>query len=121
MQRRHRLTGNKEFQDVRSHGRSWSHPLLLLRARPNGLAHSRFGLVVSKRIGTAVVRNRVKRRLREATRARLASIAAGWDVVLIARSPIVGAQFVDITQALDALLIRAGLTGTAAEMPDGAE
>jgi ribonuclease P protein component len=121
MQRRHRLAHNKQFEEVRHYGRSWSHPLLVLSAHGNDQAHSRFGFVVSKRIGNAVVRNRVKRRLREATRARLPDIAPGWDVLLIARSAIVNAQFVEIAEALDALLDRAGLFLTALGLPDVAE
>ncbi len=114
MQRCRRLKGNKEFQHVRNHGRSWSHHLLVLCAHPNELAYSRFGFVVGKHVGKAVVRNRVKRRLREAVHARLAFVAEGWDVVLIARSPIVSARFVEIMEALDSLLSRAGLRASAA-------
>jgi len=121
MHRRHRLTGNKEFRNVRSDGRAWSHPLLVLCAYANGLAHSRFGFVVGRRIGKAAVRNLVKRRLREATRARLPGIEAGWDVVMIARPAIVHAQFVEVVRALDWLLSRAGLCHDATALADVAE
>jgi len=121
VQRRHRLTGNKEYRDVRIDGRSCSHPLMVLRARANGLAYSRFGFVAGKRIGKAVVRNRVKRRLREATRARLTDIEAGWDVVLIARPAIVHARYVDVIKAMDELLGRARLRGAASAAGDVAE
>jgi ribonuclease P protein component len=121
MQRRHRLVRNREFEEVHSRGRSWAHPLLVLRAHANGLAYSRFGFVVGRYIGKAVVRNLVKRRLREAVRARLRDIAAGWDVVLIARPPIARAPFAEITNALDSLLARAGLYETALGLPDVAE
>jgi ribonuclease P protein component len=107
MNRRHRLARSEEFQRVRRQGRSWSHPLLVLLAVRNGLGYARFGFLVSKRIGKAVVRNRVRRRLREAVRARLDRIAVGWDIVLIARAPIVQADFWHIGEALDSLLQRA--------------
>ena len=109
MERRHRLTRSRQFQEVRRRGRSWTHPLLVLVASGNDLPHSRFGFLVSKRIGKAVMRNRVKRWMREAVRFRLANVLPGWDVVLIARVPIVGADFSDIKQALDSLLRQAGL------------
>lgn len=118
MQRRHRLTGSKEFKRVRDHGRSWFHPLLVLRAHLSGLAFSRFGFVVGKPIGKAAVRNCVKRRLREAARARLPDIGPGWDVVLIARPSIANAQFAQVAEALDWLLGRAGLCKTAAVLAD---
>jgi ribonuclease P protein component len=74
--------------------------------------------VVSKRIGKAVVRNLIKRRLREATRVRLPRVATGWDVVLIARQSIVDARFSQIERALDSLLTQAGLYEAARELPD---
>jgi len=109
MHRRHRLVQRQQFQQVRRLGRSWAHPLLVLLVMENGLSHSRFGFLVSRRLGGAVVRNRVKRWLREATRARLAHVAPGWDMVLIAREPAAEAGFWRIGEALDSLLGRAAL------------
>jgi ribonuclease P protein component len=109
MQRRHRLTESRDFQRVRGKGRSWAQPLLILLALANDLPYSRFGFLVSKRVGNAVVRNHVKRLLREAARARLAVLSPGWDVVFIARVAIVDADLRHIEQAMDTLLTRAGL------------
>lgn len=64
---------------------------------------------MSRRIGKAVRRNRVKRLLREATRLRLARIAPGWDVVIIARGAAANADFWKIGAALEHLLASAGL------------
>ncbi len=64
---------------------------------------------MSRRIGKAVRRNRVKRLLREATRLRLARIAPGWDVVVIARGRAAEADFWQIGAALDQVLASAGL------------
>lgn len=110
MNRRHRLARSEEFRRVRRQGRSWSHPLLVLLAVRNDLGYTRFGFLVSKRIGKAVVRNRVRRWLREAARVRLGHIGVGWDIVLIARTPIVEADFWRIGEALDSLLHRAELS-----------
>lgn len=92
---------------MRRQGRSWAHPLLILAADRNELGWSRFGFVVSRRVGGAVVRNRVKRRLREAVHRHLDEVPAGWDVVLVARAPVATASFADIEAAVSRLLARA--------------
>ncbi len=109
MKKKLRLRKNADFQKVRSEGRTWSNPLLVLSARPNDLVHSRFGFVVTRRIGSAVRRNRVKRVLREAARLRLSGIAAGWDLVVIARLSATEADFRTLDKALAQLLRTAGV------------
>lgn len=70
----------------------------------NELDHSRFGFAVSKRIGNAVQRNKIKRRMREAVRLRLPHIKAGFDYVFIARQPIRQASYQEIEQMIEHLL-----------------
>lgn len=111
MKKQSRLARNEDFQRIRREGRSWSLPLLVLQTLGNGLPHSRLGLVVSKRVGTAVVRNRVRRRLREAARGRWPNVKAGWDIVLIARVSAASADFWQLSSAVDTLLERAALLG----------
>ena len=107
MQRRHRLTGDKRYSQIHRQGRSLANRLLVLRCLANGQEHSRFGFMVSKRVGNAVVRNKVRRRLREAVRAN--PVAGGWDVVFIARRGIEQAGFPQLRRATDNLLRRARL------------
>lgn len=104
-----RLTDGSDFARVRSEGRSWSNPLLVLCVARNGLQVTRLGFSVSRRIGNAVTRNRVKRLIREAVRLQYDVIEPGWDVVLIARRPIVGADFAEVRQAVNDLVVRARL------------
>lgn len=109
MHRRYRLRQQADFQRVRREGRSWAHPLAILWACRNDLDHSRFGFSVGRAVGGAVVRNRAKRRLREAVRRDLERIAPGWDLVFVARAPIAEADFEAIALAVRELLGRAGL------------
>lgn len=83
--------------------------MLVLCALANDLPCSRFGFAVNSRIGNAVVRNRIKRRLREAVRLRMAEIRPGWDIILIARKPIRSADYHQIETACARLLRRAQL------------
>lgn len=88
---------------------SYSDRLLVLCYLPNDLPYSRFGFSVSSRIGNAVVRNKIKRRLREAIRLRQDWIQTGWDIIFIARQPITSADYHQMDTACARLLRRAHL------------
>ena len=104
MKRQYRLRQNLDFQRVRRNGKSNASPLMVLAFLRNELDYSRFGFVVNKRLGKAVLRNLIKRRMREATRVRSGQIKPGFDLVFIARQPIGHASYADIEQRLEQLL-----------------
>lgn len=86
---------------MRRQGRSWADRTLVLVARRNESANSRFGFSVSKRVGNAVVRNRIKRRLREAARVELLPhMESGWDFVVIARKDAGDANYHRLNRSL---------------------
>jgi ribonuclease P protein component len=111
MRTKQSLRSNAEFQRVRREGHTLVHPLLVLSTLSNSLAYSRVGFVVGRRFGKAAERNRLKRRMREAVRVRVRDeqVAAGWDVVLVARHPLREASFRQIDRTVELLLCRAGL------------
>ena len=109
MKRRYRVRDNQRFQEIRRHGQSVNSKHLVLCALPNDLPYSRFGFSVSSRIGHAVERNRIKRRLREAMRLRMDTIQPGWDIVFIAKYPIRSADYHEIDAACARLIRRAHL------------
>ena len=80
-----RLKSAGQFRAVYEARLSHGSGPLVIYARPNDLGHLRLGLSVSRRVGGAVVRNRIKRRLREAFRLRRHDLPAGYDVVINVR------------------------------------
>ena len=109
MQRQFRLRRSADFENLRAHGQTWRHPFLMIAVTPNGLAHNRYGFVTSKRLGNAVVRNRVRRLLREIVRLSSASIVVGYDISFIARNEIVDQPYDKVKEALEGLFRRAKL------------
>jgi len=113
-----RLKDRADFTTVRERGRRWRGDLLILNAlqrAPDG--PSRFGFVVSRRIGKAVVRNRVKRRMRAVIRRHIAEMARGYDVVFIARPGAGEASFASLADAVLDLLRVARLIPELPEVP----
>jgi ribonuclease P protein component len=110
MKRHYRLRRNSDFMRVRRFGKTYASPLMVLAFLRNEFDHSRFGFVVSKRLGKAVQRNKVKRRMREATRLRIPKIKSGFDLVLIARRPIAQASYQEIEHTLEHLIKKADLS-----------
>jgi ribonuclease P protein component len=101
------LSKNSQFSVVYEGGKSWAGKEVVLKALPNALDVSRFGFVVSRHLGKAVVRNHIKRRLREI--ARQIQVSPGWDIILIARVPAAGTDYKSLEKSVRKLLLRAGI------------
>ena len=93
-----------DYEAVYRGGQRRSSPQFLVFFRANGLAHSRFGISVKKALGGAVVRNRIKRRVREMLRVHRSEIPAGWDMVIHPRSSVARAEFAPLREELLRLL-----------------
>jgi ribonuclease P protein component len=104
------LTKPQQYSLVYSKGNSWASSLIIMKAMPNGLSLSRYGLSVSKRVGKAVVRNRIKRLLREIL--RMESFKTGWDIILIARPAAAEVDYVSLKNSVITLLTQADLLKT---------
>jgi len=108
MHKKQHLTKPEQFDLVYKEGNAQADRYLVMKAKPNQLEYSRYGISVSKRIGNAVVRNRVKRVLREIL--RLNNLNPGWDIVMIARNPASGGDYAQLNKSAVNLLSRDGIT-----------
>jgi ribonuclease P protein component len=101
------LAGKLQFSLVYEKSKSWAGKEVVVRAIPNELSFTRFGFTVSRRVGKAVIRNHVKRLLREIV--RKLPVKTGWDIVLIARIPAAVVGYEELNRSVSGLLHRAGL------------
>ena len=82
---------------------------VVLYARKNGTNTNRVGITVSKKLGHAVVRNRIRRRLREVYRLNEEKFLPGWDIVVVARTRSLNCSFEQLTGAYLSLAAKAGI------------
>lgn len=104
-----RITKNREYRLVFENGESVATRGLVLYRMKNGLSENRSGFVVSKKTGNAVIRNRVRRLLRETYRSYAEELATGYDLVFIARSPAAAFDFTQAAAEMKRILKRGGL------------
>lgn len=103
-----RLRGRKDFERVFEQGRSLPGRLVVLRCVRTGQSASRLGIAVGRQLGNAVLRNRVRRRWRAVVRLG-PTLQPGWDLVLVARRPSIGAPWGELAAAWADVVRRAGL------------
>lgn len=87
------LKSNRDFQRLYRHGKSAVLPCVVLYARKNRLGVNRLGVTASTKLGHAVVRNRLRRRIREAYRLHEERFRAGYDLVVVARGRAVTSPY----------------------------
>jgi len=80
-----RISRGKEYSYIYKNSRRISGKYIIVFVKENQLDHNRFGIVTSKKIGNAVIRNRAKRQIREVIRKNLNNLQPGYDVVVVAR------------------------------------
>lgn len=94
---------------LRERGQAYRHPWMLLSLLPNNLTHNRYGFITNKHLGKAVVRNRVRRILREVIHKLHSRLEPGFDFVIVARPDLVGKPFAAAERIVEELCDRAGV------------
>ena len=115
MKRAVTLKENHEFRRLYQKGASAVSGCMVVYCRKNKLGHNRLGITVSVKLGHAVVRNRIRRQLREIYRLHEAQFLPGWDIVVVARSRAVDAPYQKLERAYLSLADKLGLLRSAEE------
>ncbi|MBR6569117.1 MAG: ribonuclease P protein component [Clostridia bacterium] len=100
------LKENRDFRRLYGSKTNVVNPYMAVYCRKNKLGMNRLGLTVGTKVGHAVVRNRVRRRLREAYRMQEAGILKGYDIVIVARVRAAGAAYQALYSSLADSLVR---------------
>lgn len=100
---------NKDFRRLYHAGHSAVGPFVAVYCRKNRTDKNRLGITVGTKVGKAVCRNRVRRRLREAYRLMEDKLVCGYDIVIVARVRCAGAEYSSLSASLNTLFSKLGV------------
>lgn len=100
MEKKHRLRNNEDFKKVYRKGKNYWNRNIVLYVTKNGFDYSRIGFSVTKKIGNSVVRNRVKRRMREICRLNFDNIKEGYDIIFIPKRNVIDIDYLELESAM---------------------
>ena len=109
MDKIYRLKSNMEFKKVYSGGKSYWNRNLVLYVKNNNIGNTRVGYSITKKIGNSVVRNRIRRRMKEIYRLRFDSIKNNYDLIFIPKKNIVDISYKELESAMLHILKLAGV------------
>src|SRR5690554_677984 len=100
MKKKKRLRKNMEFKKVYKARKNFWNRNLILYIKRNGTKETRIGVSITRKVGNAVVRNKLKRRIKELNRRYIESLKEGYDIVIIPKKNAVNLSFKDLESAL---------------------
>jgi len=103
------LRKNKQFQSVYRYGKSYANRMMVIYVLSNKDTQRKVGFAAGKRLGNAVVRNRVKRLLRETYRLNQHKLKLGFDLLLVGRKPMVDVKYKVVSKAFGDLCTKASI------------
>jgi ribonuclease P protein component len=109
MEKKHRIRRSTEFKKAYIKGKNYWNRNFTLYVKTNNLNYTRFGIVVTKKLGKAVVRNKVKRRIREINKELLPYMHDGYDIVLIAKKNTVDLSYEELKKSVEHIYNLAGI------------
>jgi ribonuclease P protein component len=99
-----------DFRKVYKHGKSFANRYLVMYILENKSDSSRIGISVSKKVGNAITRNKIRRRIKEAYRLNIdENVKNGYDIIFIARVSCNEAEYKDIDKAINHLVKKSNL------------
>lgn len=106
--KQNRLKKKKDFEKVFKEGQGFKEDFLFLKFAKNNLKKSRFGFIVSKKFSKkATLRNKIKRKLREIIKMKLAKIKEGFDIILVINPGLEQKDFWEMEEAVNRILAKA--------------
>ncbi|MFP4322072.1 MAG: ribonuclease P protein component [Anaerolineales bacterium] len=109
MQQRLRLRRAADFQRLRLHGATYRRHAIIMSVHPNACGHNRYGIIASRRLGKAVVRNRIRRQIRAGLQHLHPALQPGHDIVVITRQSVLNLAYAQILDSLESLAKEAGI------------
>ena len=100
MDKIYKLRNNMEFKKVYNGGKNYWNRNLVLYVRKNNMINSRVGYSITKKIGNSVVRNKVRRRMKEIYRLKFNNIKEGYDLIFIPKKNIVDISYKELESAM---------------------
>lgn len=109
MDKRYRLRSNVDFKKVYRDGKSYWNRNLVIYLKRNGLGYTRVGFTVTKKIGNSVVRNKIRRRMKEILRKNFDNIEGDYDIILIPKKNVVDIDYKTLESAMIHILKISGI------------
>ncbi len=109
MEKKFRLRKNMEFRKVYSHGKNYWNRNLTLYVKKNNIDETRVGYTITKKIGNSVVRNKLRRRMKEIYRLNFHRIETGYDLVFVPKRNIVNLSYEKLDSSMIHIMRKAGV------------
>lgn len=109
MEKKYRLRKNIEFKRVYNKGKNYWNRNLILYVRKNGLEETRLGITITKKIGNAVIRNKIRRRMKEIYRLNHERVKPSYDLIFIPKKNVVDLSYKELENSLIHILKISGV------------